>query len=64
MSISEAMSRPLRAARRSSGKHAMQRGSAQLARAAVQQDTVQQETQPDKRHRPKHAAVLRQRDAA
>lgn len=55
MSISVAMSRPLRVVGRSTGKHAMPRGAAQSARAVAQ---------PDKPHRPKHAAVPRQRNAA
>jgi hypothetical protein len=57
MSISDAMSRPLRVVGRRTGKHALPRGAAQPARAAEQHDKPQ--------HQPKHAAsVPRQRTAA
>jgi len=56
MSISDAMSRPLRVVGRSIGKHALPRGAAQPERASEQHD---------KPHQPKHAAsVPRQRTAA
>ena len=59
MPLSIAMSRPLRVVGRSTGKHALPRGSAQPPRPTVEQD------KPDKPHRPKHAAsVPRQRTAA
>ncbi len=43
------MSRPLRVVGRSTGKHALPRGSAQPPRATAHQD---------KPHRPKHAATM------
>jgi hypothetical protein len=56
MSISVAMSRPLRVVGRSTGKHALPRGAAPAPRAAA--------TRQDKPHRPKHAAAARQGDTA
>ncbi|HEX4832157.1 MAG TPA: hypothetical protein VH478_13820 [Trebonia sp.] len=50
MSISIAMSRPLRVVGRRTGKHAMPRGTAQPPRPALP---------PDKPHQPKHAATPR-----
>jgi hypothetical protein len=56
MSISDAMSRPLRVVGRRIGKHALPRGAAQPGRASEHQE---------KPHQPKHAAsVPRQRAAA
>jgi hypothetical protein len=56
MSISDAMSRPLRVVGRSIGKHAVPRGATQPPRAVEQHE---------KPHQPKHAArVPRQRTAA
>jgi hypothetical protein len=55
MSISDAMSRPLRVVGRRIGKHALPRGAAQPVRASEHHD---------KPHQPKHAAsVPRQRTA-
>jgi hypothetical protein len=56
MPLTIAMSRPLRVVGRSTGKHALPRGSAQPPRPTAEQDK-----QP---HRPKHAASMPRQSTA